>query len=119
MYKEYKDRAAFLFVYIREAHPEDGWQSPANVKQGVVFNQPKTLTERRSVAHKCRAGLKLSMPCVVDTMENTADNLYAAWPERMFIIDSNGRIAYAGRQGPWGFKPQEVKSALKSILDAP
>ena len=25
MYQRYQDRAGFLFVYIQEAHPQDGW----------------------------------------------------------------------------------------------
>lgn len=116
MYKRYRDRAAFLFVYIREAHPADGWQTESNVKEGVALNAPDTLFARQSVARKCATDLKLSIPCVVDTINNTVDQMYAAWPERMFVIDADGRVAYAGRIGPWGFKPGEAAPVLRRLL---
>lgn len=28
----------------------------------------------------------------------------------------DGKIAYAGKQGPWGFKPKEVERALRRLL---
>jgi len=114
--KTYADNAAFLFVYIHEAHPADGWQMDSNVKDGVVFDEPKSWGQRQGIAKTACARLNLNIPVVVDTMENTVDNLYAGWPERMFVVDRNGRIAYAGAQGPWGFKPHEVERALKKIL---
>jgi hypothetical protein len=112
MYKTYKDRVAFLFVYIREAHPSDEWQMESNEKEGVVFAQPQSLDERKTVATSCSKSLKLSMPVVVDEMDNRADNAYAGWPERFFVVDKDGEIAYAGQQGPWGFKPDEVRDWL-------
>ena len=81
-----------------------------------MFSQARSWTERQSVATECCSRLKLSMPCVVDTIDNQVDNLYASWPERMFIVDAQGRIAYAGKQGPWGFKPEEAERALRGLL---
>jgi hypothetical protein len=114
MYQTYKDRVAFLFVYIKEAHPSGGWQMDINMEENVVFTDPTSLNERRGVATKCRATLRLTMPTVVDDVDNRVDDAYAGWPERMYVIDTAGRIAHAGRRGPWGFKPQEVEQWLKS-----
>ena len=116
MYETYKDRAAFVFVYIQEAHPSDGWQVESNTQEGVIFPQPQKWVERQSVAQTCCERLDLSMPTVVDTIDNKVDKLYAGWPERIFIIDRDGKIAYAGKQGPWGFKPDEAARALKQLL---
>lgn len=69
------------------------------------------------MAQACCTKLRLSIPCAVDTIDNSVDNLYAAWPERMFVINRDGEIAYAGKQGPWGFKPKEVKRALRRITE--
>jgi len=118
MYGEYRDRAAFLFVYIREAHPDDGWQMDSNVSEGVVYSRPADWSGRRSIAASCSTNLKLTIPCVVDTIDNKVDELYAGWPERIFVIDGTGRIAYAGKQGPWGFKPGEAERALKKLVRA-
>jgi hypothetical protein len=103
-------------VYIQEAHPADGWQAESNETEDVVFNQPKDSSERQSVAQQCCQRLKLSMPCAVDTIDNTVDNLYASWPERIFVVDREGRIAYAGKQGPWGFKPEQLDRVLRRLL---
>src|SRR5262245_1106303 len=113
MYRDCGDRASFLFVYIHEAHPSDGWQMPANQEQGVAFEQPRTFERRAEIAGKCCEALKLSMPCVVDTLDNRVDEAYAAWPERIFIIGADGRIAYAGEQGPFGFHPEEAEKWLR------
>ena len=32
LYNHYKDKAQFFVVYIKEAHPEDGWAIPVNGK---------------------------------------------------------------------------------------
>jgi hypothetical protein len=116
MYEKYQDRAAFLFVYIQEAHPADGWQTKSNENEGVIFAKATSLSDRRDAASQCSADLKLTIPCVVDQLNNEVDNKYAGWPERMFVIDQEGKIAYAGKQGPWGFKVGEVKAALRRLL---
>lgn len=116
MYQEYKDRAEFLFVYIREAHPADGWQMDNNVKDDVVFERPKTMDARKSIAKACGRRLKLSMPTVVDRLDNRVDTLYAAWPERIYVVAADGTIAYAGLRGPWGFKPGDAEKTLRRLL---
>jgi hypothetical protein len=88
---------------------------PQNKTDRVVFNRPRSWKRRQSVAQACCGRLNMSMPCVVDTMNNTVDSLYAGWPERLFVIDTKGRIAYAGKQGPWGFEPKEAERALRRL----
>ena len=88
----------------------------SNKTDHVIFNQPKEWRERRSIAQTCCEKLSLSIPCVVDTIDNTVDHLYAGWPERIFVIDPEGKMAYAGKQGPWGFKPEEAERALLRLL---
>lgn len=112
MYQQYADRAQFLFVYIREAHPSDEWQVGSNERDAVVIPQPTTFDERQEVAELCTEELLLTMPCVVDDIANTVDNAYAGWPERLFVVD-DGRIAYASGQGPFGFEPEAVAKWLR------
>ncbi len=119
MFQDYRDRAEFLFVYIREAHPSDGWQLDDNERDHVIVAQPTTFGQRRSVALRCSQALQITMPCVVDDMNNTADEAYAAWPERLYVVDSNGFIAFAGKQGPFGFKPAEIDAWLRKHVGPP
>ena len=103
-------------VYIREAHPSDGRQSGQNVKDGVIFKQPKTFQERAEVAKACRDGLKMTIPCLVDEIDNAVDKAYSAAPDRLCVIDIDGKVAYHSKRGPWGFKPRDAEAALKAVL---
>ena len=113
----YRDRVTFYVVYIQEAHPEDGWQMEMNQREGVVYNQPKTMDERLDVADACMVNMELSMPALIDEMANEVDQAYAALPDRLYLIDGDGRIAYRSEQGPRGFKPDELEAAINGHLE--
>lgn len=95
----------FFLVYIREAHPSDGWAMKQNEQQGINIKDPKTLDERAQVAATACSLLKIKLPCLVDTMDDTANKAYGAWPDRLYIVDRDGKIAVAGGPGPGGFPP--------------
>lgn len=116
MQAQYKGRVDFRVVYVREAHPEDGWQVPANTRNGVVFKEPKTTSEREEVASACAADLKITIPILLDGMDNKVEAAYAGWPDRIYVIGIDGKIAYRGQPGPAGFKPAEAEEALRKIL---
>jgi hypothetical protein len=112
IYNDYKDRADFLTVYVREAHPTDEWQMKSNVKEDVCYAQPKTLEQRVAIAQDFVQRQKYPLPFGIDDMNNEADLAYSAWPERLYVIDEHGRIAYAGGMGPFNYDPQEVREWL-------
>jgi type I thyroxine 5'-deiodinase len=87
-----------------------------NQKDGIKVNQPKSYEERVKVAGDCIKDLKLSIPCLVDDMDNSAQKGYAGWPDRIYVIDREGKISYKGDPGPRGFKPADAEDALKEIL---
>src|SRR5262249_22692129 len=45
LYRRYQDRAAFVMVYVREAHPTDGWTMESNDRAGVSIPQPRNYAE--------------------------------------------------------------------------
>src|SRR5256885_15814014 len=51
-------------------------------------------------------------------MSNAASDAYAAWPERIYIIDESGRIAYRGGMGPFNYKPEEAREWLAARYGA-
>ena len=116
MYKTYKKDANIFIVYIKEAHPEDGWKSRGNALAGIKVNQPKTYEERVKVAGSCMKDLKMTIPCLVDDMKNTAQKAYAGWPDRLYVIDKEGKVSFKGDRGPRGFKPSDAEKALKKAL---
>ncbi len=110
------DKADFLMVYVREAHPTDGWAMKSNEKVGVVVAQPTTLAERVSVAEQCAAKLNPTMPLLVDDINDTVGNAYSGMPARLYVIDTQGKVAYKSGRGPFGFKPEEMEQALLMLL---
>jgi hypothetical protein len=105
-------------VYVREAHPTDEWQMKSNVKDDVCYAQPKTLEQRVAIAKDFTSRFKFPLPFGIDEMGNPADNAYAAWPERLYVIDETGRVAYRGGMGPFHYKPAEVRDWLAAKYGA-
>jgi hypothetical protein len=90
----------------------------SNVNEGVVFVQPKVEHERLDVANACAVGLKLTIPILVDDMSNTADIAFNGWPERLYVLSADGKVAYQGGKGPYDFKPEELTEFLAGYLTA-
>ncbi len=111
--EKYEQLANFLIVYIKEAHPEDEWQVDVNIQKDVVYKQPQTFEERMSLAQTFLKKMDVKTPTLVDDIRNTANACYAAWPERIYIIDTSGTIVYKGGMGPFDFKPEEVQEFLE------
>jgi alkylhydroperoxidase family enzyme len=110
----------FLTVYVREAHPTEGWRMESNDKAGVVVAQPGSAEERTKVAGTCCARLEMTMPLLVDTLDDRVGHAYSGMPDRMYVIDTAGRVAYKGGRGPFGFKAGEMEQSLLMLLvDAP
>ena len=86
----------------------------SNVKEGVSFQNPTTTTEREQVASSCVRKLHIAMPALIDSMENRVEQDYTGWPDRLYLIDANGRIAYKSAPGPFGFHPANLAKALKA-----
>jgi hypothetical protein len=98
---EFGERIAFLVVYIKEEHPEDGWQLDINRDQCVVYYQPNTADERAAVAADLMRKHKFIIPTVMDGMDNAVCDLYAGSPERLYILDENGTVLHRSPPGPF------------------
>ena len=79
------------------------------------------MTDRKGVAHKCVTKLNIEMPCSVDALDNAVGEAYNAWPDRIFVVDTDGTIAVRAERGPWGFGPgvaEVTKWLAKRFPDA-
>lgn len=117
LYQRYRDRATFLMVYVREAHPTDGWRMESNERAGVAIQQPRTDDERRSVAQVCNRTLGLGFPMLVDTITDGVNDRYSGIPSRLYLVDRRGKIAFKSGRGPFGFKPAELEHSLILLLE--
>ena len=109
---------SFLAVYILEAHPSDVWQMQSNLKDQVIFASPKNEEERAFVAGACVRKLGIKFPAVLDGFDNTTEKAYTGWPDRLYLIDRNGKVAYKSAPGPFGFHPDDLKAALDKVVPA-
>jgi hypothetical protein len=116
LYQRYKDRASFVMVYVRDAHPTDGWRMESNDRVGAATAQPKSYEERVDVAQKCGRLLDLGFPMLVDTIDDAVGARYSGMPGRLYLIDRQGKVAFKSGRGPYLFKPAELEQALVLLL---
>jgi hypothetical protein len=112
MRRKYADRANFVTLYIKEAHPLDEWQMDSNVTESVCYPQPMTSAQRIAIANDFVKRFSYEVPLLIDPIENPANAAYAGWPERFYILDEAGTIVYKGKPGPFGYHPEEVEAWL-------
>jgi hypothetical protein len=116
LFRKYKDRATFVMVYVREAHPTDGWRMESNDRVGAVTAQPRTYEERSEVAQKCGRLFNIGFPMLVDTIDDTVGARYSGMPGRLYLIDKSGKVAFKSGRGPYLFKPAELEQSLILLL---
>lgn len=104
----------FHLIYLKEAHASDS-RRPS---RKVIIKQHTTLEERTTAAKGCVADLKLTIPLLIDDMENTVGDAFHGHPDRLFILSPDQTIVYRGDRGPRGFNVQEMKEALDQLLEA-
>ncbi len=116
LYERFGGEVAFYIVYIKEAHPEDGWVLEENREEGVAVADPSTTGERAAAAAACVIRLRTAIPVLLDDEDDATAAVYGGWPDRLYLIGRNGRVAYRGERGPDGFRPKELETAIESEL---
>ena len=116
MYDKYNKSVQFYVVYIKEAHALDS-RSPMVGGNSPLVQEPITFDERVEVAKQCATAMEIKrIPTLVDEIDDGVGNAYSAWPDRLFLVGKNGKIAYASGRGPRGFKPDELSKAIETEL---
>jgi len=112
MYLAYGDRVDFVLVYLREAHAMDSFLP-------MLFGEiedPVTAEERRTMALFSSKTLGMTTPAVVDDMDDSVSHAYRGWPERLYLVDTEGNIAFRCGPGPFGFDPDGLEDAIREEL---
>lgn len=87
-----------------------------NVEDEVLVRQHQSFDERVEVGQTCMLKMALEIPALVDEMDDAVAAAYAAMPERLYLVGSDGRIAYQGGMGPMFFRPTEWQAAIENYL---
>jgi hypothetical protein len=116
LHDRHGDAVAFFIVYIREAHPEDGWVLEDNREDGIELVDPVSLDERAAVADACALRLQTRIPMLLDDIDDAVASAYGGWPDRLYLIGRDGRVAFQGGRGPDGFQPAELAHAIETEL---
>jgi len=116
IYHQYRTQVEFFVIYVQEAHPTDGWQTDSNVAESILFRQHQSYEERESVAATCSLDLRLSLPVLIEEMDNAMDEAYGAAPERLYLMGADGRVAYRGGAGPHFFDLDEWERAIAASV---
>lgn len=115
--ERHRERVAFVVVYIREAHPEDGWVLDMNRAQQIALPDPTSDAEREEVATTCAVRLRIRMPVVVDRVDDAIASAYGALPDRLYLVGRGGHVAFQGEPGPFGFDPEALAAAIDRELE--
>jgi len=108
---DFEDRALFLTIYIREAHPQDKWP----LGQHVVVYDHKTLEDRIEVAKRFISENGWRLRTVVDSMDNGFMDCFKAHPERFYAI-YNSKLQLKGEPKDACYLVSDLRTWLNEYL---
>lgn len=88
----------------------------SNKRVNINVAQPKTIAERTLAAVHCCESLNVALPLLVDSIDAAVGCIYSSFPDRLYLIDREGRMAYKGGCGLFGYKPREWEQTLIRLL---
>jgi hypothetical protein len=115
LFESHKKTIDFKIVYIRDTHPVLGFRAPTNDRLNIAAEkEPKNLADREKWACEDRKKMKCTIPVVMDTFDDKTLRAYDAFPQRIYVLDKNGKVAYFS-SGLVGFDLDGVTKAVKSL----
>ena len=63
--------------------------------------------------------LHIGLPIIIEDMDNAIDEAYGAAPERLYLVDIDGNVAYHGGAGPHFFDLDEWEQAIQACAVVP
>jgi Iodothyronine deiodinase len=81
----------------------------------VLFASPRTNEDREETAGLCVVRLAIKIPSLLDEIDNRTERAYTGWPDRLYVIDMDGRVRYKSAPGPFGFSTEKLEEHLKAL----
>jgi type I thyroxine 5'-deiodinase len=60
--------------------------------------------------------MRTSIPVLIDEIDNEVARQYGGYPDRLYLIGKDGRIAFQGGPGPFGLRPGDLERAIDAEL---
>jgi type I thyroxine 5'-deiodinase len=86
----------------------------SNIRDNVIFVDPKTFEERTAVAESCVRKLGIKIPALVDELGDGVEKAYTGWPDRLYFIGRDGIVKFKSPPGPFGFHPAALEEAISA-----
>lgn len=84
--------ASFFVIYTREAHAHGEWEVERNKDENIQVEQPRTDAERKEQAKQAVSTLKITVPVLVDGMDDAVAKAYGLSPNGAVVIGRDGKI---------------------------
>lgn len=103
-------------VYISEAHPGSIVSVPASdgTRELHVIPPTATVEERLRNMRQFIKAVGLTIPAGIDAEGDPARRAYAGWPDRIYVVGTDGNIAFKSAPGPVGFKVPDLAAWLRA-----
>jgi len=108
---KFADKATFLTIYTREAHPTEGGDY---IDYFLPVKQHLSLQDRMEAAGELLQLEKLPGPLLIDNMKDEACRSYGSFPDRLYVL-LDGIVVYQGGVGPHGYLPRLVEEWLEKF----
>ena len=117
MYRKYGNQVYFLVIYTVEAHPlgsaspysDKEWPLEASVDtEGCDLYQPASYEVRVAQASQMADELKITVPVLIDEMDNPVWCTYGPAPNSAYLINTDGKVLE--KQG-W-YQPRLMEAAI-------
>ncbi len=116
IYNELKEKVVFFCVYIKEAHPLDGWVLPVNTAESIEVQSPSSIEERAQIASACMLRYDFPFTMLIDNINDEAEEKYRSEPDRLYVIDKEGKVAWKSDLGPFYFDVESWQKEIKSLI---
>lgn len=110
--KDFNSKLNAVVIYTKEPHAKDQWEVDRNKDNGVEIAQAQTMADRNAAAKQLQQSLKLTVPVVVDTIDNATASAYGAESDTAYLINRDGTVAFRQK---W-FDPYGMRRAIESTL---
>jgi Flp pilus assembly protein TadD len=118
LHGRFGERARFILVYIREAHPvgDGSWPSTINEREGISLPEARSEAERGAHAALSRQRLAIPYEATVDGMDGLLETAFGAFPSHAFVIDAQGKVTFATALSEESLRPDALEAALEAAL---